>query len=204
MSNLDNLPSNNKEAPNKPSFKATLRGEVRQNKSGGVASEVRDVFNTQFSTMMMPAVMRLVYDFLEGALRMMILGKSSGGGATRLGGRHTQYNNAYRGNRSSNNRPSYHRAGGGYTDRQQARTIQSSPYEDIFFGVHQDAEDVLNIMRDVVQEFGWCSVGHLYSIVGISNNHTHHAWGWISVDGVGIARDGGGYFIDLPNPVSNK
>jgi hypothetical protein len=139
--------------------------------------------------------MRLIYDFLEGALRMMILGKSSGGKG-RYGGR-TSYNSQYR-----SGGPTYHRGGSAYRDYQQARQISNSPYKTIVFDTYQDADHVLGIMHDTIQEFGFVSVAHLYSICGITNNHTHHSWAWTSVDKVGISRDGAGYFIDLPNPVA--
>ena len=196
--NLNNLPSNNIEAPNRRPQKLAFHGSVGQNKSGGLASEVRDIFNTQFTNMMMPSIMRLVYEFLEGALRMMILGKSSGGGSSQYSGGHTSYNSRYR-----STSPTYHRGTlARQGQHQQARRIQDSPYEDIFFGIHQEAEDVLNIMKDTIHEYGWVSVGHLYSICGISNNHTHHSWGWTNVSNVDIGRETRGFYIDLPNPVA--
>ena len=195
---LDNLPSNNPEVPNRRPQKATLRGAVRQGSNrGGIASEVRDIFNTQFTTMMKPSIMRLVYDFMEGALRMMILGSSSSTNSSRLGGRRMSYNSQYR-----SNRPTYRRAGESGRNYHQAQKIQETPYEDIFFGNYADAEDVLNIMKETIREFGWCSVGHLYSVCGIDNNHTHHSWGWTNVNHVGITRADQGFFIDLPNPVA--
>jgi hypothetical protein len=198
MTDLNNLPSNNIQAPN-TTKKLAFRGSVRQEKAGSnLASEVRDIFNSQFSNMMLPSIMRLVYDFLEGALRMMILGDGPGTGPKRYGGR-TSYHSTYR---QRPNQTTYHRG-----DRHQRyghtpRVIQDSPYQDIFFGIHQEAEDVLNIMKDTIHEYGWCSVGHLYSICGITNNHTHHSWGWTDVTNVGIGRADRGFFIDLPNPVA--
>jgi hypothetical protein len=198
MANVDlnNLPSNNIEAPNRRPQKVALRGSVRQGKQGGLASEVRDVFNTQFSSLVIPSIMRLIYDFLEGALRMTILGKASDSSRGRVGGHHTAYSNPYR-----SNSPTYHSSNrsSGY---QQARRIQSSPYTDIYFESHRDAEEALEVMKAIVQEYGWVSVGHLYSSLGITNNHTHHAWGWTDVSRVGISRDDAGFYIDLPNPVS--
>lgn len=195
---LNNLPSNNMEAPNRRPQKANLRGSVRQGNKGGLASEVRDIFNSQFSSTVMPSIMRLIYDFFEGGLRMLILGKSGGGNKPRFGGNNTSYNSQYR-----SSGPTYHRGGrSGSQNYHQAQQVKSAPYKTIFFGHHEDAEDVLNIMKDTIHEFGWVSVGHLYSICGITNNHTHHSWGWTDVSRVGISRDQPGYFIDLPNPVA--
>ena len=192
---LNNLPSNNREAPNRRPQKANLKGSIRQGNKAGLASEVRDIFNQQFSSMVIPSVMRLIYDFLEGALRMSILGKSSSGGK-KYGG-HTSYGRQYRGGGG----PTYHR-GGASQGYQQARQIKNAPYEPIFFDNHQDAEVVLETMASTIHEFGFITVGHLYSVCGITNNHTHHSWGWTDVSRVGISRDQPGYFIDLPNPVS--
>jgi len=192
--NLNNLPSNNREAPNRRPQKANLQGSIRQGNKAGLASEVRDIFNQQFSSMVIPSVMRLIYDFLEGALRMSILGKSSSG-KSKFGGP-TSYGRQYRGGGG----PTYHR-GGSSQGYQQARQIKSAPYEDIFFESHQDAEVVLDIMKETIHDYGWVSVGHLYSVCGITNNHTHHGWGWTDVSRVGISRDGPGYYIELPNPV---
>ena len=194
---LNNLPSNNIEAPNRRPQKANLRGAIRQGKNkGGLASEVRDIFNQQFSSMVIPSVMRLIYDFLEGALRMSILGKSSGGSKAKFG-RHTSYGSQYR-----SGGPTYHKAGSSQQGYHQAQQIKSAPYKTIFFDNHQDAEEVLEIMAATIREYGFITVGHLYSTCEISNNHTHHAWGWTDVSRVGISRDQPGYFIDLPNPVS--
>jgi len=191
---LNNLPSNNLEAPNRRPQKASLRGAVRQGNTGGLANEVKDIFNQQFSSMMMPSIMRLIYDFLEGSLRMMILGKGPGN-KSRFGG-HTSYNSRYQ-----SGGPTYHRSGQSYS-QQQARQVKNDPYDRIFFESYQDAEEVLEIMQATIQDFGLVTVGHLYSICGITNNHTHFAWGWTNVDRVGISRDNPGYYIDLPNPVA--
>ena len=126
---------------------------------------------------------------------MMILGKNSGG-KSKLGG-HTAYGSQYRGGSA----PTYHR-GGMSSQGQQARQIKGNPYVDIFFGIYEEAEEVLELMRASVDKYGFVTVGHLYSVCGIENNHTHHTWGWTDVSRVGIARGTDGYYIDLPNPVA--
>lgn len=194
---LKKLPSNNKYNNRRPP-QVELRGRARQkgSRGSGLANEVRDVFNSQFSSMMMPSIMRLIYDFLEGALRMIILGNRAGG-SNRYG--HTSYNNQYRGRQ--NNRTVYYGRGRD-RGRQMARRVQETPYEDIYFDYQKDADDLLDIMRETIEEFGWVSVGHIYSVCGIKNNHTHHNWGWTDVNRVQVRSDDDGWFIDLPNPVS--
>lgn len=188
---FNNLPSNNETTTNAKPLK--LRGAVKHKKSGGLASEVRDVFNNQFTTMMIPAVMRLIYDFLEGALRMMILGDNRG-----YSGRPRSYNRQYRIGSSA---PTYRRAAS-YRPQRQRRVVQETPYEDVIFTNRKDAEDAWHAMMDITDEYGWVTVGHLYSMVGERENFSHHRWGWTDVSSCGIVRaDGGGFIIDLPNPV---
>lgn len=190
---IDNLPSNNQLRPNIRPVKANLQHPVRQAKRGGLTNEVRDIFNSQFSNMMIPSVMRLVYDFLEGALRMLILKENSGIG--RFGGAsHTSYNRPYRASSAA----TYHRSSYGMAP--QRRVLQETPYEDIVFGSRAEAEDVWRIMMGVIEEYGVITVGHLYSICGLENNRSHFRWGWTDVSQCGIGRMQNGYFIDLPNP----
>ena len=92
--------------------------------------------------------------------------------------------------------------------RQQREQAQGArprqfKYEEIILESRAECEDVLDRMRDLVESYDVVTVADLYSLVGISSEHTDGKWGWAhNIADARVARVPGGYLLDLPRPES--
>jgi hypothetical protein len=77
-------------------------------------------------------------------------------------------------------------------------------FDDILIGTRIEAEEVLDRMYDILADFEEVTVADLYELTGIEAQHTDRKWGWEDLRGarVGRVRGGGGYLLELPEPIS--
>lgn len=73
-------------------------------------------------------------------------------------------------------------------------------FDEIVLDERSEAEDVINLMFELVSRYGSASVADLYELVGLSSNHTDNKWGWTDLSGAGVSRIRGGFLLDLPEP----
>lgn len=101
---------------------------------------------------------------------------------------------------------SYNRyAMGGQQQQQRPRTISNRArsrhnFDEIVLESRQEAEDVLERLYDLVEQYGSASVSDLLELVGIQSTHVDQKWGWEELRGAGVSRIRGGYLLDLPDP----
>jgi len=63
-----------------------------------------------------------------------------------------------------------------------------------------EATEVLDIMFNVVSQFGEITVAELYEMVNISPEYTDRKFGWTNLTGASVVRVPAGYLLDLPTP----
>lgn len=75
-------------------------------------------------------------------------------------------------------------------------------YESIYLERRGDAEEVVDHLDLLAQEYDCVSVADLYELAGISTTYTDNKWGWYKSDiaRAQIRRVRGGYTVDLPEP----
>ena len=61
-----------------------------------------------------------------------------------------------------------------------------------------DAEDVLDRLRDLINQFDVATVADFKELLGITGDFTDNTWGWDDLRSAGIRAVRGGYVIDLP------
>lgn len=87
------------------------------------------------------------------------------------------------------------------TGKQQANTNRlSTKYDmtDIILEHRYDAQDVLDIMGEIITEYGCVTVAKLYELVGKSSDYTAHNYGWTTLVGAKPERVVGGWVLSLP------
>lgn len=100
------------------------------------------------------------------------------------------YQNYYS-NRSSSSRPD--------PRNDSARVRNGFDYDDIYFNTRVEAENVLDAMIDMLEQYDIVTVGDLYDFSGITNtNYMLHRYGWTNLGGVCVVRVREGYVIKLP------
>lgn len=92
---------------------------------------------------------------------------------------------------------------GGYsTTPQQTTAPVSRPMvkpTDVVIPDRGQAELALDSITDVLKQYGACSLGTFFEIVGVpSNGYTDYQYGWKSLYGVTIKSTAGGYYLDMP------
>lgn len=185
---INSLPSNDLEPREGKDVSVVTTGRVKTRKGGGLANEVRTIGNSLFEEIILPAIKSAIVDFFSNGVNMVMFGKDS---MNRRGGRHTAYNRMHK-----------KRGTSGRQDRRSSRNVTRTEevFEDIFFDQRDDAEMVLGRMMELTAEYGWATIGDLYSLVGMSANYTHERYGWDDLRRCRIQFTTEGYVIDLPEP----
>ncbi len=189
---LNKLPSNSQRPKRKVGKKPTAitSGKIRTKKaSGGFAKEVRNIGNSLFEEIVVPAIKSAIVDFFSNGVNMAMFG--SGSNTRRRDGRRP-YNRMYSGN---SRRASPRRRG---SRRAPERT--EDVMEDIFFDDREDAKLVLGRMMELIGDYGVATIGDLYSLVGMASNYTHERWGWENINDSRVHYTSEGYLVDFPEP----
>jgi hypothetical protein len=76
-------------------------------------------------------------------------------------------------------------------------------FDEIVIASRQEAEEVLDRMYDLISQYDAVTVAELYELTGLESSHTDQKWGWEDLRGSGVGRvRGGGYLLELPEPIS--
>lgn len=74
----------------------------------------------------------------------------------------------------------------------------SQNFDDIFFDYREDAEEVLDRLADLLDQYNMVTVQDLYDLVGITSNYTDQKWGWYNLNTARVVRCRDGYALRLP------
>ena len=79
---------------------------------------------------------------------------------------------------------------------------RSNVLQDIIVPTREDCDAVIGELTEIVQSIGHCTVGDLYTCVGITPNQTDEGWGWSNLAGSGGRRlTTGDYLLVMPRPI---
>lgn len=74
--------------------------------------------------------------------------------------------------------------------------------EDVIFSSCKDAEDVLNGMKEVIEQYGFATIADFYNLCDICKvDYNSSKYRWINIDKCEPVRTRSGYKIDLPKPM---
>lgn len=185
--NLSKLPSNSLSPREKE--KPVVTGKAKKRSGGGLARDLRNVGNSLFGDVVMPALKSLALDFINQAGEQMLFkgDRRPGRGAP------TAYNRPYRERKKTH----------GARKKQQNRYVEEieEVFENVYYEHREDAERVLGRMMERVAEYGTVRVADLESLSGFAPEYTHDKWGWDDLTGVRVIYTNGGFVITLPEPM---
>ena len=153
---IDSLPSNDVLSSDREVSKV-VKGRVKSRNAGGLANDVRNIGNSLFSEIILPAIKSMVMDFVNSGLNMIMFQQDEPFSL----GRHKSYHKAYDNRRSR----------GRMNSKRRGMRSSEPLFEDIFFDDRNDARLVLGKMMELLSEFGWVTIGDLYSLVGMPFAH---------------------------------
>jgi hypothetical protein len=80
--------------------------------------------------------------------------------------------------------------------------LQSKNMDDILLATRPEADEVLDRMSLLIDEYGAASISDLYKMVGWTASHVDTKWGWESIQGCDVRRARGeGYVLNLTKPI---
>lgn len=155
-----------------------------------VGDSVNDFWDWMLFDMIIPGCKDFIMDTIESAL----YGRSTRNRRNSDGyyGR-TNYSSYYRSDstRSRRRDPDRH-------DRySRSRDNEKVDYKDIRLNNRADAEEIVDRMKDRINEYERASIADLLDLVGLPSKYTDNSWGWTDPRDIGIKRIGGYYLIDV-------
>lgn len=164
--------------------------------------DAREAFGYTFTHTVIPTLQELFLDSVNSWMQRKVYGDRGGPRRYRPGGplagsgsfmpAPTPYN------RMSTSRPDDRPP----MPRMLSRTSrQRHNFDEIIINSRPEAEEVLDNMYTMLQQYESVSVADLYALTGIESSHTDQKWGWTDLRGAAVGRArGGGYVLELPDP----
>lgn len=209
---MDNYPSNSRtgkapeEAPEPKKVESVVVGEVtRRKKPLGkrftetfVGADIGTVAQYVVLEVLIPAAKDMMSDAVSQGIDRMLFGETRGSSRSRSG-RPAGTNGYVSYNRMSANKPS--RDGLNEFSRRPERR-SSHDFDEIILATRAEAEEVIDRLFDLVNQYDQATVADLLDLVGVTSNHVDHKWGWTDIRGAGVTKIRNGYLLDLPKPDS--
>ena len=185
----------------KPDIKPVVKGSVKVKKEPlsrkfsdvFLADSVDNVKSYVIFDVVVPAIKNLIVDMTTNSIDMLVNGRNGSPRSSRNRSGHTSYSSYFRGD----DRPSRPRG---------TSTRDRYSYNDIIFDTRGDANEVLDIMLEVLDKYKVVSIADYYELANASEyeQYTDRSYGWFDLDDARITRDRDGYRISLPRPESIK
>jgi hypothetical protein len=71
-------------------------------------------------------------------------------------------------------------------------------FDEIILATRAEAEEVIERLFDLVEQYEVATVADLYELVGITGSYTDGKWGWDDMRGARVERRRDGYLLNLP------
>jgi len=171
----------------KPKQTPIVKGEVKQKSS--LKSKVMSTFIhedresvLEYAVMdvLVPMLKEAALNMVNGTLSMLFYGDANKGGRVNY-------------NKTSTSSASYNQGRRDY----QAESNRSNT-DDVILASRSDAVNVLNQMRDLIEQYDRCTVADYYDLVGVSSNFTDNNFGWTNLDSAYVTSVRGGFTLKLP------
>ena len=165
-----------------------VSGEVKTKKKNELASviiaeDVRSVGSYLITDVAIPKLKDFIVDIVSDGISMLFKGTA--------GRKSSNVNASY----VSYNKPSLAKSTTSYNDI-SARSRYS--YEEIILVNRADAEEVLDRMDELLEQYGVVRVADLYDLVGKSCDYTDNKYRWTNLRSADVVRVNGGYALKLP------
>ena len=171
--------------------KPSLGKRFAQNFFGG---DLKTAATAMMLTVLIPSLKDTLRDMADTGLNVLFDGKpgksrSKPSGNDFLG--HQQYQQMFK-------KDQYR---GGRDLSRKARSMHD--FAEIVLESRAEAEQIIDTMFELLQRYDMVRVRELYGLLDINPGYTDEKYGWYDLKGAGVVRlrGGGGYLLDLPQPV---
>ena len=153
------------------------------------AEDIKEVANYILWDIALPSVKNAVSDIFTSGIDRLLFGGDGGPQRSRSSKTYTSYANRTYGRRETPTERTY-----------TQRDRREHNLESIIFATRSEAEDVLNHLIGICDQYDVATVGDLYGMAGISQSYTDENWGWRDLRSGRAVRARNGYILDLPKP----
>ena len=184
--------ANNKKLESVVSGNVSMRKKTTLKKVADIffQKDINDVKSYLIMDVLIPEIRDALYNLVMNGLDMMLYN----GKRTRKSSSNTmrvnysaKYNNQTSIPESSNSSP---------------RTKSGLNFDDVVFDDRMDAEEVLNQMLNIIEQYDSVSVADFCELAGIPGEYTDRKYGWTSLGAAEVKRiSGGGYILKLPRVI---
>ena len=190
-----NFPSNSRKS--KPAVERIVKTPARidqgslgkQALQAFFAEDVKDVGNYLLWDIALPSIKNAVSDIFTSGIDRLLFGGDGGPQRSRSNKTYTSYANRSYGRRETPTERTY-----------TQRDRREHNLESIIFATRSEAENVLNHLISICDQYDVATVGDLYGMAGISQSYTDENWGWRDLRSGRAVRARNGYILDLPKP----
>ena len=163
--------------------KTKKKSEVKKFADTFIAEDITSVKDYILMEVLLPAAKKAISDIVTNGIDMILYGETRTKSKSRES--RVSYTKYYDRDRDYD-RPTRTRGRYGYD------------YDDIILDTRKEAEEVLDRMDDLIDNYGMVSVADLYDLVGVSGNYTDNKYGWTNLRNADVQRVRDGYLLKLP------
>lgn len=165
-----------------------------------ISGDARSVLGVVAGDVLIPAAKDMITDAATQAVERMVFGESRGfrgrpGGYRPPGAPgHTSYNRY--------SQPTNNAQWRTETPRDPSRRARSThDFDELILDSRAEAERVIDMLMEMVSQYGQATVADLYELVGTTSQYTDNKYGWTQLQGAGVQHIRGGQFLlNLPKP----
>ena len=146
---------------------------------------------------LLPAARDMLADAGRETIERLIFGESRRSRVFARSGGPTRYDGYYRGGSSPYGAPAWRRE----PQRDiSPRGRSTHSFDEIVLDSRGEAEQVIDTLFEIVQQYNQATVSDLYGLVGITSAYTDQKYGWTDLRGANVQHTRGGYLLNLPKP----
>lgn len=175
--------------------KARVKRESTAKKVVGeiIREDARSVGETVLWDVIIPTVKNLISDAVTRGIESMLYGGDS---RPRSRSSYSDYS-GYSRPKGTQDRPAERRK------RRSARHAEPERNE-IIFDTRSDANDVIDRMSDLIDQYGQVSLADLNALIGASSNFIDDNWGWTDMGSFDVRQVRDGFMLTHDEPQSLK
>ena len=163
--------------------KPRRKNEVRKLADAFITEDVHSVKDYIIQEVLLPAAKKAISEMVSSGIDMLLYGEAKSKNRNRNESR-VSYTKYYERERDY--------------DRGTRTRARGYDYDDIILDTRREAEEVLDRMQDLIDNYGMVSVADLYDLVGINGSYTDNKYGWTHLRSADVQRVRDGYLLKLP------
>lgn len=140
---------------------------------------------------LVPAAKNTISDMVTGGIEMILYGERRGSSRMNRDRGRSYVNYSGYSTRMDDNR-----ARNGSRVRRSARDRVYN--DDIIIPTRGEAEQTIDSLLDIIDQYGSASIADLYSLTGIDSDFTDNSYGWTNLSTASVSRTRDGYILNLP------